>query len=308
MNVQKIKSITYLALIVACLCMMRAFAVHAAPSNSRDIDEVYEASSEASDDDDDDDDSHRSSIHKGERADIRLSRPEEAAARQVREADDPAYAMVEGAERLRTLPANTIAVPVARAVASADKASPMAAPDLPDLMVPMRKQQAARAPASPRLEPQRLEPHRLEPMSPIPVREDRGEHLRASLSVGTTESADYVIASGRTISAERLQGLQEISVIASDQGFFPSRIFVTQGIPVKIYLSTPSKNALCFMSDGLGVKKGILPGQVEEVSFVPENAGDFRIYCPMKSLEGKITVRAPASASVAAPVSVSKSN
>jgi plastocyanin domain-containing protein len=88
-------------------------------------------------------------------------------------------------------------------------------------------------------------------------------------------------------------GVQEVSLIVSDYGFFPNRIFVTKDLPVKIFLSTPSKTTLCFMVDEWGVRKGVTPGKVEEISFVPEKLGNVRFYCPVKSIEGMITVREP---------------
>ncbi len=99
---------------------------------------------------------------------------------------------------------------------------------------------------------------------------------------------------GRGLSSTNLSnksGVQEISLIVTEYGYFPKQIFVTQNTPVKIYLTTPSKSTLCFMQDQWSIKRGIHPGRVEEFTFVPHEAGSFRFYCPIQSLEGLITVR-----------------
>ncbi len=102
---------------------------------------------------------------------------------------------------------------------------------------------------------------------------------------------------------ERVMGLQEVSLIAADNGFFPKHITVTQGVPVRVYLSTPSKNTLCFVQDQLNLRKGVAPGGVAEITFVAERAGNYRFYCPVKSLEGTLTVLEPVDAASTVPVS-----
>lgn len=88
---------------------------------------------------------------------------------------------------------------------------------------------------------------------------------------------------------------QEVSVIVSDQGYFPPKISVTQGVPVKMFLSASSGSTLCMMVDEWNIKKGVAPGKVEELTFTPTTPGVYRFYCPVKSIEGSLVVReAPA--------------
>jgi plastocyanin domain-containing protein len=47
------------------------------------------------------------------------------------------------------------------------------------------------------------------------------------------------------------------------------------------------------MIDNWGVKKGVSPGKVEEVQFTPDRPGNYRFYCPVKGIEGTLTVREP---------------
>jgi hypothetical protein len=84
---------------------------------------------------------------------------------------------------------------------------------------------------------------------------------------------------------------QELSIIVSDSGFYPARVFTTVGVPVKIYLSSASKGTQCFMLDSWSVRKGIAPGKVEEIDFTPDRPGTFRFYCPVKAIEGSLVVR-----------------
>ena len=247
----------FFGMALAGLCLFRVLSVQAA-----DV-EVYAAQEEHGDN------NERSSVEDDERYEIRLTRPGEAEARIA----DQGYDLVPGTEHLMNQQRDTaIAVPtktdrkIASEPAPAETAHPtagkLAAPkaslNIEDVE-PRADMHAARAQYGLKAEP-KFETH-LNP--PVPVEAHR---------------------SGA--------GVQEISLIVSDYGYFPKRIFVTQNVPVKIYMTTPSKNTLCFMLDNWGVKKGVNPGKVDEVSFTPVDSGDFRFYCPVKSIEGMLTVRA----------------
>ncbi|MGE4234424.1 MAG: cupredoxin domain-containing protein [Bacteriovoracia bacterium] len=86
-------------------------------------------------------------------------------------------------------------------------------------------------------------------------------------------------------------GPQEVSLIVGDDGYYPKELVVAVSQPVKIYLTSSSKSTLCFILDRWGIKKGIEPQKVENVTFVPDQAGKFRFYCPVGSLEGSLLVK-----------------
>lgn len=89
----------------------------------------------------------------------------------------------------------------------------------------------------------------------------------------------------------RRNGVQEVAVIAGDLGFFPRTVFVTQDIPVRMFVTGASKNALCIMMDSFNVRKQVKSQAIEEVSFTPERPGKFRFYCPVNGAEGFVVVR-----------------
>ncbi len=86
-------------------------------------------------------------------------------------------------------------------------------------------------------------------------------------------------------------GVQEFALIASDTGYFPSRIIVRKNIPVKLYLTSSSARALCFVMDDFSIRKGVSPQVMEEVRFLPTKAGQYKFYCPVQEISGSLVVR-----------------
>lgn len=87
------------------------------------------------------------------------------------------------------------------------------------------------------------------------------------------------------------KGVQEVSLIASDLGFFPKKIFVTSGIPVRIYATGVSKKTLCIMIDYFSIRTQVHTQKISEMNFLPTAAGEYRYYCPINGMEGFIVVR-----------------
>jgi hypothetical protein len=86
-------------------------------------------------------------------------------------------------------------------------------------------------------------------------------------------------------------GTQEVSVIAHELGFFPKSIFVTQNVPVRMFITSASKRALCIMIDEFQVRRQVRSQEVEEFTFTPTTPGQYRFYCPMNGMEGMLWVR-----------------
>jgi plastocyanin domain-containing protein len=80
-------------------------------------------------------------------------------------------------------------------------------------------------------------------------------------------------------------------LIATDQGFFPSTVFVTQGIPVRLFVTGASAKSQCFIMDAFGVRRQIKSQKLEEISFVPETAGTYVFTCPMNGARGAVVVK-----------------
>lgn len=288
---KKDRKLLVISLVLAGLCLVRIFSVGAAERSGDEV-EVYSSMEKGSSSSDGDSRSGSDDDNRG--SEIRLTRPDEAAERV---ADDHGYDLVPGVERLqkREEQENSIIVPrrMGRAIASDP--------------TPQRNSNAEMSVTSPIPTRGELRSDPIEPrnFSSADARARAADLKSESIAVSnapTNSSARFGLR-GEPGPETRIDppvpsaatgaraGVQEISLIISDYGYFPNKIFVTQGVPVKIYMTTPSKVTLCFMLDNWGLKKGVLPGRVEELSFVPDAPGDYRFYCPVKSIEGTLTVR-----------------
>lgn len=104
-----------------------------------------------------------------------------------------------------------------------------------------------------------------------------------------SKSVDQGVTRQDTLTARK--GVQEISVIANDLGFFPKTVFVSRDIPVRLFVTGASKQPLCIMMDSFNVKKQVRSQKVEEITFTPSAPGTYRFYCPVNGSEGVLVVR-----------------
>jgi hypothetical protein len=84
---------------------------------------------------------------------------------------------------------------------------------------------------------------------------------------------------------------QEAAVIVNDMGFFPSTLFVTRGVPVRLFVTGASPKSQCMIIDAFGVRRQIRSHKVEEVVFTPDQPGKFAFTCPMNGARGMIIVK-----------------
>ncbi len=90
---------------------------------------------------------------------------------------------------------------------------------------------------------------------------------------------------------KNVQATQDVSVIVNELGFFPSTLMVTQGVPVRLFITGATKKSQCFILESQGVRRQIKAEKIEEVTFVPDAEGVFRFSCPINGAEGKLVVR-----------------
>jgi len=90
---------------------------------------------------------------------------------------------------------------------------------------------------------------------------------------------------------EGQKGVQEVALIAGDLGFFPKTVFVTEKIPVRIFVTGASEQNLCIMMDTFQVRKQVDSKKVSEITFTPDQPGQFRFYCPINGMEGTLVVK-----------------
>ena len=142
------------------------------------------------------------------------------------------------------------------------------------------------------------------PLSPISDSSFDRDSSRSPASVGrgpaagvltpatTTQSSDAHAPPAALIRAMNQQkAYQEIAIIANDLGFFPSTVFVTQGIPVLLFITGASARSQCFMLDQFGVRRQIRSEKIEEIQFTPDESGTFTFNCPMNGSKGAVVVK-----------------
>ena len=86
-------------------------------------------------------------------------------------------------------------------------------------------------------------------------------------------------------------GVQEVSLIATDTGYHPARIYVRKNIPVHLFLTSASPSKLCFVMDEFQIRKGVSIQQVDQVNFMPTKVGEYKFYCPVSEITGSVIVR-----------------
>ena len=125
--------------------------------------------------------------------------------------------------------------------------------------------------------------------------EESGRAPGASRGIASIGESPVVTtqAAARDIPASVVarRGVQEVSVIASDLGYFPKTIFVSRNVPVRMYVTSASKNTLCIMMDSFQVRKQVKSDKIEEITFVPNVPGNYRFYCPVNGMEGNLVVK-----------------
>lgn len=84
---------------------------------------------------------------------------------------------------------------------------------------------------------------------------------------------------------------QEAAVIVNDMGFYPSTLFVTRGVPVRLFVTGASAKSQCMIIDAFGIRRQIRSNKVEEVVFTPDQPGKFAYTCPMNGARGMIIVK-----------------
>ncbi len=131
----------------------------------------------------------------------------------------------------------------------------------------------------------------------------------ASRSPGSVRTLEPSKAPVKAISRKekQIKAYQEVAVIANEDGFFPSTLFVTQGIPVRLFVTGAAKKSVCFMMDSFGVRRQIRNQKIEEITFTPDQGGNYAFSCPMNGAKGTVIVK-DLDAATRIPASVSTSN
>jgi uncharacterized cupredoxin-like copper-binding protein len=116
-------------------------------------------------------------------------------------------------------------------------------------------------------------------------------HSASEVSFKGISEPDSESQVGSADPVTRQRGVQEVSVIANELGFFPKTIFVSRDVPVRLYVTSTTKSPTCVMMDAFNIRKQVKQNKVEEIAFVPEAPGQYRFYCPVNGSEGTLVVK-----------------
>ncbi len=138
-----------------------------------------------------------------------------------------------------------------------------------------------------------------------------------SLGLGQLKNPDHVMESDRQIQSSNTRpsyipseekkildleitpievgkyGVQELSIIATKNGFFPSKIILRKNIPTNIHLAALTSQKLCFILKNRNrtVRRGISSREISTIKNLRfMDTGLVKFYCPIDNIEGEILV------------------
>lgn len=84
--------------------------------------------------------------------------------------------------------------------------------------------------------------------------------------------------------------VREISIIATDDGFYPNKVMAFTGEKVRFFITSTSGQKQCFILQKHDVFVAAEKGKVNEAHIELENAGRYKFYCPSTTFTGHLTV------------------
>ena len=81
-----------------------------------------------------------------------------------------------------------------------------------------------------------------------------------------------------------------ISVIVSDEGFYPRSLSVFRGEEIELYATSVTDKPSCLMIKDHDVFLGLKKGEIKGAQFKVEKAGSFTLYCPSVRSSGEMVV------------------
>ena len=84
--------------------------------------------------------------------------------------------------------------------------------------------------------------------------------------------------------------VREISIIATDEGFYPNNFAIFQGEKVRFFVTSTASTPSCFVLAEHDLFISANRGRVSEGTAVFNNPGRQEFYCPANKIKGSITV------------------
>jgi plastocyanin len=84
--------------------------------------------------------------------------------------------------------------------------------------------------------------------------------------------------------------VREISIIATDDGFYPNKVMAFTGEKVKFFITSTSGSKHCFILQKHEVFVAAEKGKINEAHVNLDMPGRFKFYCPSSNYKGHLTV------------------
>lgn len=82
---------------------------------------------------------------------------------------------------------------------------------------------------------------------------------------------------------------REVSIIVTDEGYYPRKISVFQGEKVRFFVTSTTDNPGCMIIPEKKIFLSARKGKVSETEVYFEKDGRWRFYCPSGKMDGHIT-------------------
>jgi plastocyanin domain-containing protein len=84
--------------------------------------------------------------------------------------------------------------------------------------------------------------------------------------------------------------LREVSIIVTDDGYYPNKIVAFQGERIHFFITSASAKNQCFILQKHEVFVSAEKGTINEAEIIADQAGRFKFYCPSSKFTGHLTV------------------
>lgn len=84
--------------------------------------------------------------------------------------------------------------------------------------------------------------------------------------------------------------MREVSVIVTQEGYYPKSISVFEGEKVKFYVTSTVEAPHCMIVESHKVFMAATKGKISEAEVEFNKPGEFSFYCPSSKINGKVVV------------------
>ena len=94
-----------------------------------------------------------------------------------------------------------------------------------------------------------------------------------------------------TVQSEtKMQPTREISVIFTEEGYYPRSISVFEGEKVRFFVTSTTDKPHCFIVESHKVFLSATKGKISESEVTFDKPGTFSFYCPSSKNDGRVVV------------------